>query len=214
MALTFNDIPGTGDIKVLNYALALEALEADLYAQALQRLTTGGTNAGGTAITGLGIAASQPDVSYIQSFGRVEREHRDFLNGALGNASIIGSGTNGILRNATFDFNIQNLSRNEIINLLYTVENLGTMAYLGAIKYFATKTFLLQAGAIQATEARHTAVIAAIANSLGITPVKPTAPLAGQTTTILGTPNTAGIDGTLDPNEVLPIAEQFLRFPS
>ena len=56
--LTFEaNVPGKGDVKVLNYALALEDLEANLYVQALQRLTTGGTNAVGKTIPGLGLAA-------------------------------------------------------------------------------------------------------------------------------------------------------------
>src|SRR5947209_2167842 len=58
------NIPGKGDVKVLNYALALEDLEADLYAQAKLRLTTGGTNALGIAIPGLHIDPTQPDVDY------------------------------------------------------------------------------------------------------------------------------------------------------
>jgi hypothetical protein len=111
-ALTFSDIPGTGDIKVLNYALALEALEANLYVQALQRLTTGGTNALGRTIPGLGLSADEIDVKYLTSFAKVEAEHRDFLNGALGAASIIGTGANGILRNARFDFGLDDASKN------------------------------------------------------------------------------------------------------
>ena len=74
--LTFKDIPEPGylnlpalpagnDIKVLNYALALEDLESDLYVQALQRLTTGGTNKLGKSIPGLNIAASELDVHFI-----------------------------------------------------------------------------------------------------------------------------------------------------
>jgi hypothetical protein len=219
-ALTFNDIPGTGDIKVLNYALALEALEADLYVQVLQRLTTGGTNGLGRTIPGLGLASSEIDVSYLTQFARVEREHRDFLNGALGAASIIGTGANGILRNANFDFGLDDASRNsrqQVLELLYTVENTGTQAYLGAIPSFSTKNFLVAAAGIQGTEARHTAVVAIIYNLLGFTPRKDTAPLVGQTTSILGSSNTSGIDGTLTPDQVLAAvsgANGFIVLPS
>ena len=73
---------------MLNYALALEALEADLYVQALQRLTTGGTNGVNKTIPGLGIATSEIDVRYLAQFGTVERQHRDFLNTTLGSQSI------------------------------------------------------------------------------------------------------------------------------
>ena len=141
-ALTFNDIPGTGDIKVLNYALALEALEADLYAQALIRLTNGGTNLLGTTITGLQLSATEPDVKYVGEFGTIEQQHRNFLNGALGSQSILLSALNG----AKFDFGIQNMSRQQIVEMLYGVENTGVQAYLGAIPFFATKTYLLCGG--------------------------------------------------------------------
>jgi len=70
-SLTFNDIPGTGDIKVLNYALALEAAEAELYRQAVLRLTTGGT-INGERVSGLGVSTSAPDVKYINEFAVVE----------------------------------------------------------------------------------------------------------------------------------------------
>jgi hypothetical protein len=207
----FSDIPGMGDIKVLNYALALEALEADLYAQALQRLTTGGTNALGITIPGLGISDSQPDVSYTRSFGKVEAEHRDFLNGALGASSIIGTEANGILRTAKFDFGMQSMSRQQIVETLYQVEATGVQAYLGAIKYFGTKNYLAVAGSIQGTEARHTAAIAIVFNLLGFTPIKDTAPLVGQTTTIYGSPSTSGIDGTLEPDTVLAAVSPWIK---
>ena len=214
-ALTFNDIPGTGDIKVLNYALALEALEANLYVQALQRLTTGGTNGVGKTITGLNVASSEPDVRYTAQFGTVEAQHRDFLNGALGpNNSIIGTGSNGKLRTAQFDFGIESMTRQQVVNLLYTVENTGVSAYLGAIKYFATNTYLLAAGGIQATEARHTAAIAIVSNQLFGTSIV-TAPLAGQNSGPQGgVTNTNGIDGTLEPDTVLAAVSPFIVFPT
>ncbi|MBC8137452.1 MAG: ferritin-like domain-containing protein [Fibrella sp.] len=189
-SLTFNDIPGTGDIKVLNYALALEAAEADLYSQALIRLTTGG-NINGVNVAGLGLAASAPDVAYVAQFGRVEREHRDFLISALGAQAI----TNTALRGATFDFGIGLLDRPGIVNLLRVVEATGTEAYLGAIPFFETKTYLAVAGGIQATEARHTAVITAVQNTL-FGGSLPTAPLANVNN---------GIDDPQTPNEVLAI---------
>ena len=201
--MTFNDIPGTGDIKVLNYALALEALEADLYVQAIMRLTAGGVNGLGTSIPGLGLTDSEPDVIYARKFAPVEADHRDFLNGALGNNSIIGSGANGILNTAKFNFGMQSLSRQEVVELLHMVEGTGTMAYIGAIKYFATNTYLPVAGGIQGVEARHTAVIAIVFNILGFNPKKDTAPLAGQSINVNGVSLKAGIEGTLEPDAVL-----------
>jgi len=186
---TFADsLFGTGDTKVLNYALALEATEADLYRQALIRLTTGGT-INGVAVPGLGLPANAPDVQYVSQFGRVENEHRDFLISALGTNAI----TRNALAGATFDFGIGSLDRQGVVNLLRIVEATGTEAYLGAIPFFSTKTFLAVAGGIQATEARHTAVITAVQNTL-FGGSLPTAPLANDNN---------GIDKTQTPDQVL-----------
>lgn len=168
--LKFSDIPGTGDVHVLNYALALEQLEADLYAQAVQRLTTGGTNALGTTIPGLGLATSLPDVNYVIEFGKVEAEHRDFLTAALGSAGI---------KPFKYDFGMQSLSRQGVINIIYTAEALGVSAYLGGIQYLATRRYLQIAGAILGTEARHTAVVAELSDLLFGTAIN-VAPLANQ----------------------------------
>lgn len=197
-ALTFAQIPGTGDFKVLNYALALEALEADLYVQALQRLTTGGNqNSLNVQITGLGLSATEPDVRYTQLFGRVEREHRDFLIQALGTRSLLLSAP---FNTARFDFNMNNLTRQQVVNLLYIAENTGVGAYLGAIPFFETKDFLLIAGGIQATEARHTATIAYIYNKLfGVT--YPVAPAANVNN---------GIDPLTPPDTVLAAVSPFI----
>lgn len=212
--LTFSAIPDTGDFKVLNYALALEALEADLYTQVIQRLTTGGTNALGITIPGLGLSDSEPDVKYAKEFALVEAQHRDFLDSSLGDRSILGTGTNGILHNAKFDFGIQSLTRQQVLDLLYTVESTGTQAYLGAIPSFATHTYLAKAAAIQGTEARHTATLAVVNNILNFSPFKDTAPLAGQTTNVLGTPRTVGIDGTLAPDTVLAAVSPWIVLPT
>lgn len=216
-ALTFSQIPGTGDIKVLNYALALEALEADLYKQAIQRLTTGGTNALGKTIPGLNLGADQLDVKYLTEFAKIEAQHRDFVNGALGAESIIGTGPNGILSKAKFDFGFDDATKNsrqQVIELIYTAEATGVAAYLGAIPSFATKTYLSAAAGILGTEARHTSIIVIIFNLLGFMPRKDTAPLVGQTTSILGKPNTSGIDGTLTPDQVLAAVSPFIVLPS
>jgi hypothetical protein len=194
-ALTFNNIPGTGDIKVLNYALALEDLEADLYAQALMRLTNGGSNALGTHITGLNINQNQPDVLYVREFGKVEVEHRNFLQSALGGQAI------PLFK---YNFNMQNLSRQQTLTLIYNAELLGVGAYLGAIQYFQTATYLQTAGAIQGTEARHTAVIAEIIDIL-FHETLPVAPLSSQ----FGG-NNNGLDAPVAPNTVLATVSPFI----
>ena len=167
--ITFNEATfGTGDTKVLNFALSLEALEADLYVQALQRLTTGGTNALGKTIVGLNQSSSSAAVQYLREFGQVENAHRDFINGALAQNSILAAGKP--LNGAKFDFGLDNVSKYpnaaSVVNLVRDAEATGVMAYIGAIPSFTTVTYLQTAAAIQGTEARHTAVITAIYNAL------------------------------------------------
>lgn len=190
--LTFaKSIPGTGDVKVINYALALEDLESDLYSQALKRLTTGGTNALGITIPGLGIAGSQPDVRYVSEFGQVETDHRNLLRSTLGSAAITMF---------KYNFNMQNLTRKQVVDLVYTAEATGVGAYLGAIPFFSTFTYLQIAAAIQGTEARHTAVFAEVLNQLFSEGLE-VAPLANEN---------GGRDTPLAPDTVLARVEGFI----
>lgn len=174
--LTFAQIPGSGDIKVLNFALALEALEAELYAQAALRLRGGGTSPLGTKVTPLS-SSNQLNVYFTEKFGLVEKQHRDFLINALGSQAI----TNTTLKGATFNFNINSLDERGVVELLLDAEATGVAAYLGAIPFFSsTKSpYVPIAVAIQGTEARHTAVFADIVNDL-YNPAVNVAPLASQ----------------------------------
>lgn len=182
-------VPGTGDIKVLNYALALEDLETALYQQALARLTTGGTSDIGTAIPGLGIT-SGPDIDYLNEFGQVEEEHSTFLRAAISNAG----GTPVPV--FAFDFGLQAMNRQQVSTLVYIAELTGVSAYLGAITEFATKDYVAVAAGILGTEARHTAAMAAVLNAdpFNTTPPINTAPLAGDS---------AGRDTPVAPDAVL-----------
>ena len=162
-ALKFaTDIPGTGDVKVLNYALSLEDLETELYVQALQRMTGGGSGGRdapiGLSIPGLGLSTTRRDVSITALFGRVERQHRDFLRNTITSAGATA------IQPFNYSFGIERMSLAQVLNLLYTIEQGGTSAYLGATPFFATKTYTQVAAAIQGTEARHTAIFADILN--------------------------------------------------
>ncbi len=204
--LTFNDfkhpkilkLPGAdvaADVQVLNYALALEDLESDLYVQAIQRLTTGGVNGVGKTITGLGISEREPDVAYMLRFAPVEAEHRDFIRTSLHeiNKALV-------LSPYHYDFGIENKSRAEVLDFVLTVEATGVAAYLGAVPYLRTRLFTTAAAAIQGTEARHTATLTIIQN-LMTGGSKPVAPLAGTNN---------GIDTPMEPNAVLAMVSPYI----
>lgn len=210
-------IPGTGDIQVLNFALALEDLEADLYAQAILRLTTGGTDPQGVAtIPGLNVATSEIDVAYIQKFSSVEAAHRDFLKTALGPQAIT------TLKPAKYNFGIETMTRQQVLDLVLEAEATGVQAYLGAIPSFTTQSqYLPTAAAIQGTEARHTSVLTIVRNIL-YGPITPVAPLKGDVgTTPTATsysataPNTGtpeGRDLALAPDQVLARVGGFIQY--
>jgi hypothetical protein len=142
---------------VLNYALALEQLEANFYNQLRKRLTTGGYNENGTMLPGLGLTTGEEDVQYVLEFAQVELEHRNFLEAALGSSAI---------KPFIYEFGLATMTRQQAIDTLHHIERTGVSAYIGAINYFSDTTYLQIAAAIQGTEARHTAVIARICNNL------------------------------------------------
>jgi hypothetical protein len=200
-ALTFANVPGTGDVKVLNYALALESLESDLYGQAWMRLTKGGTNLKGTKITGLNVDTDQPDVRYVIQFLEIEKQHRNFIDTALGSASLLRKAPFNKVR---YDFGMQSKTRKQVMDLVYLAEQTGVGAYLGAIPFFTTRTYLQTAGAILGTEARHTAVIADVLVDL-FGESKTVAPLANSN---------AGRDVPISPDAVLAAVSPFISFAS
>ena len=213
--LTFSDIPTLGllklpgldlsaDVKVLNYALALEDLESELYRQCVARLTTGGQTQQGVEIPGLGLSQFLPDVYHICQFSQIEAAHRDFLRGAL---KLDGLVPNLGIKPKMYNFGVETKSREEILAMLIDVEATGTMAYLGAIPYFRTKVFLTTAAGILGTEARHTAALQAVQNRLlgdkliaSGTPAPP-APLASQN---------HGMDTPMEPDAVLAKVSPFI----
>lgn len=188
--IQFSDqIFGTGDIKVLNYALALEALEANLYAQCKARLIA------------LNVSASDPVRNYVEKFGIVEAQHRDFLIGAIKAANNGTTILDGALKGASFDFGNNLATKASILDFLIAVEDTGVKAYLGAIPFFTPgSAYLPTAAAIQGTEARHTAALIVIKNLTTGTTTSP-APLYTQNN---------GIDTNLSPQTVLNNVSQYI----
>ena len=190
-----NFTTGNNDVLVLNFALAAETLEAELYRQAILRLTTGGTDMFGQTITGLNVTG--PDVTYLQEFAQVEAQHRDFLTSALGNNWVTDAKAKFDFGFAdTNNFGLAPLSRIQTVELVYAAELTGVSAYLGAIPSFADKTYLPVAAAILGTEARHTAYVAATLNGppFNLAGALKTAPLANEG---------HGLDTPLLPDQIL-----------
>ncbi|MGI4789272.1 MAG: ferritin-like domain-containing protein [Janthinobacterium lividum] len=194
------------DIKVLNFALALETLEAQLYKDALARLTTGGTDSLGQTITGLGLATSELDVQYLTTFGAIEADHQAFLTTALGGNWAASAG-------AKFDFGFADTNqfgtaprtRLQTIQLVYAAEQTGVSAYLGGAGPGGLTpggAYLGVAASILGTEARHTTAVAALLNSslFNETPKLATAPLATDAGAV---PGSKGIDIPLAPDQIL-----------
>ena len=129
------------DTGVLNYAYALEQLEAAFYGAVVADADFGSTfNADEQAI--------------LRDLAAHEAIHRDFLKAALGSAAIPG-----LLPNfQAIDFK----SRTSVLTTARTFEDLGVGAYNGAGRYLASDAFLTLAGKIVSVEARHASVISGL----------------------------------------------------
>ncbi len=127
---------GTGDFAILNFAYALEQLEAAFYTQVIATPYTG-------------ISASE--TSLLTDIRDHEIAHREFFKAALG--------TNAI-QALEVDFSAVNFnSRDSVLMTAKAFEDLGVSAYNGAGRYLASVDYLLLAGKIVSVEARHAAYI-------------------------------------------------------
>lgn len=133
---------GTGDVGVLNYAYALEQLEAAFYTQ----LRTG------SYYTGL--AANSAERQILDDLYYHEVIHREFFKAAI-------SANNATpIKNLEPEFGSVNFNdRTSVLATAKTFEDLGVAAYNGAGKYFTNPAFLVLAGKIVSVEARHAALI-------------------------------------------------------
>ena len=126
-----------GDIAVLQFAYALEQLEADFYTRVV--------NAFGSA------SFTAAERTILQDIKYHEVLHREFLKTALG-------ATNGFTVTPTYG-TLNFSDRASVLNTARTFEDLGVAAYNGAGQYLTNGDNLLLAGKIVSVEARHAAVI-------------------------------------------------------
>ena len=127
---------GSGDFGILNYAYALEQLEAAFYAKVI------------TSPYGSMPAA---ELALLTDIRDHEIAHREFFKNALGSNAIQG---------LTPDFSaIDFSSRTSVLGAAKAFEDLGVSAYNGAGKLITNPAYLTLAGKIVSVEARHAAYI-------------------------------------------------------
>ncbi len=129
----------SNDVGILNYAYALEQLEAAYYTAAI-------TSPGFAALN----AAEQEVLTDLQKH---EVIHREWFKKVLGTAAIPA-----INFNTTTVGNLV-ANRTVLLSTSQALEDTGVSAYNGAGKYLTTPAYLLLAGKIVSVEARHAAAI-------------------------------------------------------
>ena len=127
---------GSGDIGVLNYAYALEQLEAAFYVKVVTSPYSGITT---------------QETSYLTDIRDHEVAHREFFKAALGSSAIPALTVNF----SSIDFS----SRASVLATSKAFEDLGVSAYNGAGKLLVSADYLTLAGKIVSVEARHAALI-------------------------------------------------------
>jgi len=134
-AVTAVDL-GSGDVGILNYAYALEQLEAAFYTQVVS-----------TPYSGI----SPAELLILTDIRDHEIIHRDFFKAALGTSAIQGLEVNF----SAIDFT----SRASVLGTAKVFEDTGVAAYNGAGKLLKDPGYLLLAGKIVSVEGRHASTI-------------------------------------------------------
>ncbi|MEO8881793.1 MAG: ferritin-like domain-containing protein [Gemmatimonadaceae bacterium] len=126
-----------GDFAVLQFAYALEQLEADFYTRVVAGF--GGSN------------LSSGEQGVLGDIKNHEVIHREFLKAALGT-------TYGFTITATYP-GVNFSSRSSVLATAAAFEDLGVAAYNGAAQYISSTDYLTLAGKIVSVEARHASAI-------------------------------------------------------
>jgi hypothetical protein len=174
----------SNDFGVLNYAYALEQLEAAFYAQVI-------ANAAFASIF------SADEQRLMRDIAAHEAVHRDFLRTALS--------TNAI-GNLTPNFSAVNFANKaSVLGTARTFEDLGVAAYNGAGKYLQSDVYLTLAGKIVSVEARHAAAIRDVLQPRSAASVGEAG--GGLPEVVLAD----GLDTQLPPATVLMMADPFIE---
>ncbi len=171
----------SNDFGVLNYAYALEQLEAAFYEQVVDNLYDG---------------VNDDETRIMNDLAAHEGIHRDFFKAAI---TMAPGGTP--IRDLTPNFSgIDFDSRASVLATALTFEDLGVAAYNGAAQYLSETAdgtdYLVLAGKIVSVEARHASVIAGL--------ITPNA-IAGANVI-----DAMGLDRALTPDTVLDMAGDFI----
>ena len=182
-----DDITGPGgsaslnlstDVGILNYAFALEQLEAAFYTAVV------------ASAAFAGMTAEQKEV--MTDLRAHEVAHREFLRAAL-KTSAIGDLALNSANVATAVTNTASILKNA-----EAFEDLGVAAYNGAGKYLQDGGNLLLAGKIVSVEARHAAAIRDLREGLSLAGTPAGTRFAGDDVV-----NAQGLDVKLEPGAVL-----------
>jgi hypothetical protein len=142
---------GSGDVGILNYAYALEQLEAAFYTQV-------------AANAAFSTAFSADEQTFLKDIRDHEIAHREFFKNALTAAA-----PTKIIPSLEVDFSSINFgSKTSVLATAMAFEDLGVSAYDGAGYLIQDVNYLLLAGKIVSVKARHAALIRELitANSL------------------------------------------------
>jgi len=138
---------GSGDLGILNYAYALEQLEAEFYTQAIA----------GSYFAG----ASAEEKLILKDIYDHEVIHREFFKAAITGA--VNGDMSLVLPELEFDFSDVDFgSRDAVLGTAQILEDTGVSAYNGAGARIELPLYLTLAGKIVSVEARHAAAIRSI----------------------------------------------------
>lgn len=127
------------DVEILNFALTLEYLERNFYAEAIKKFSAADFQKAGYA-------------SYVRdsfvTLAQQEANHVSLLSSALGDAAT---------KACSYDFGLSSVKA--VVATARLLENVGVAAYTGAAPDITNKDYLAVAASIVTVEARHAATL-------------------------------------------------------
>ncbi len=172
---------GSGDVGVLNYAYALEQLEADFYTKVVNSFYAGATD---------------DEKQVLTDLYHHEVIHRDFFKAAI-TAAV--SDPAMVLPTLEFDYGTLDFnSRDAVLATAKALEDTGVAAYNGAGNMIENPDYLVIAGKIVSVEARHAAAIRSLINP-------DSTDFAGDDVV-----DANGLDVAKAPSEIVPVAKGFI----